>query len=289
MNDPGAERRLLHLGGGGGTWGSLGLWAPGRDYAQACEALALQVGQDAGIQAGDRVLSVGCGAGDELRVWAQHFGAREVVGLEHDPHWAATAARQCSAWGLQAAVLQGSGSAMLRAGGLQPGLEPASFDRIVCVDAAYFLRPREAFLRAAWQLLKPGGQLAYTDLTLNSKPSPWGPLALRAAASLCGLQARDLLSPGHQQQRLQALGFDAIQRRSCGDAVLRGFADFVKLQGRRHRLGVLDAAWRRPAITARLIAPCRAAGLDYLVLSAIRPGVLPPPLTPPLPMAALTS
>lgn len=46
--------------------------------------MALLVGEQADIRPGERVLSVACGAGDELLLWLQRFGARQVVALEHD-------------------------------------------------------------------------------------------------------------------------------------------------------------------------------------------------------------
>ena len=88
------QRQLLHQGGRPGTWGNLGLWADGgdapdliatTDYAGACRALALSVGDAAGLQPGARVLSLACGAGDELLLWTDHFGASRVLGVEVDP------------------------------------------------------------------------------------------------------------------------------------------------------------------------------------------------------------
>jgi ribosomal protein L11 methylase PrmA len=91
---PTAERALLHRGGRRGTWGSLGLWHDqADDYAEACEALARAVGAAAGIEPGERVLSIGSGAGDELLLWAQAFGAAEVWGVERDPLLVAAAQR----------------------------------------------------------------------------------------------------------------------------------------------------------------------------------------------------
>ena len=60
-------RELVHHGGTAADWQNLGLWpAPNEqqpDYAGACRALAMRVGEAAGMQRGDRVLSMACGAG----------------------------------------------------------------------------------------------------------------------------------------------------------------------------------------------------------------------------------
>ena len=269
---PTAERALLHRGGRRGTWGSLGLWHDGEDdYASACEALALAVGRAAAVQRGDRVLSVACGAGDELLLWLQHCGASTVVGVEQDPLLVGAAERLV----LGAGLFGGAHHAgvVLRVGSgtrLQAlGLAPQSFDRVLCVDAAYHLRPRAAFLQGARALLRPGGRLAYTDLCLDSLGPPWrapllGPI-VRSAARLCGLAAHELLSPAEQAARLQQLGFVDVQVQRLDEPVLGGFARYVVQQGRRISRTAWHPDWRRPGLTARLIGPCRAAGLGYVL------------------------
>lgn len=261
------QRQLLHQGGAAGTWGNLGLWpasaaaAAATDYASACRALALAVGQQARLQPGARVLSLACGAGDELRLWADHFGARQVVGVEIDPA-AATMA--------QAAAAGRPGIQVLCRSALALDGHPAlagPFDAIVCVDAAYHLAPRSALLAAAWPRLRPGGRLVWCDLTAR----PGAAVLLRATARLCGLPADDLLPLAAQVRRLQALGFDAVQAQVLDGPVLGGFARFVRRQSAAQRLRPWQAGWRAVATTAALIPPCRAAGLGYALLSATRP------------------
>lgn len=262
---PTAERALLHRGGRRGTWGNLGLWRDGEDddYAGACRALACAVADAAGLRAGDAVLDLACGAGDELQLWLDTYGAAQVHGVELDP-LLAQAARQ--RLGTRATVQQGSALAPAAA-------IDAAFDRVLCVDAAYHLRPRAAFLQAAWRALKPGGTLAYTDLCLQPAAGSRGALVLRAAARLCGLAADELQGAAAQRARLEALGFAGVQVRPLDDEVLGGFARFVRAQGARVARTALHRDWRRPGLTARLIGPCRRAGLGYLLLTATKPGL----------------
>ena len=278
---PTAERALLHRGGRRGTWGSLGLWHDGEDdYASACEALALAVGRAAAVQHGDRVLSVACGAGDELLLWRQHFGAALVLGVEQDPLLVRAAEKLCAARHLDLAMrgvaMRGVArrGAVLREGSgtrLQTlGLQPQSFDRVLCVDAAYHLRPRAAFLQGAQALLRPGGRLAYTDLCLDSLGPSWRAPLVRSAARLCGLAADELLSPAEQIARLQQLGFEDVQVQRLDEPVLGGFARYVVQQGHRISRTTWHPDWRRPGLTARLIGPCRAAGLGYVLVAGTR-------------------
>ena len=253
---------LLHHGGTPGVWGSLGLWRGAADYAGACAALAAAVAQASGLQPGERVLSVGCGAGSELLLWLHGFGAAQAVGVEADATALAAARRLCA--GRPLALHAGSGTA-LEALHLPAG----SFDRVVCVDAAYHLRPLAAFLRGAWTLLRPGGGLAYTDLVLDRPGAGFS--VLRAAARLCGLHADDLAPAAAQLQRLQLAGYVDGRLERLDAAVLDGFARFAKAH--EARLGRLawTPGWRRAAVTARLVGPCRAAGLGYAMLSARKP------------------
>jgi microcystin synthetase protein McyJ len=259
---PTAERALLHRGGRRGTWGNLGLWENEEaDYAQACTALASAVAEAAGLRRGDAVLDLACGAGDELLLWLDGYGAARVHGVELDPMLAQAASQQV---GTRATVELGSA--------LQPGRWPsAGFDRVVCVDAAYHLQPRSAFLEAAWQALKPGGTLAYTDLVLRTATPRHGRLLLRTAARLAGLAADELLDAQAQQQRLLDLGFADVHLQPLDEPVLGGFARFVRAQGPRVARTLIHRDWRRVGCTAALIGPCRSAGLGYLLLAARKP------------------
>ena len=287
------ETQLLHHGGRPGGWGSLGWWdaapdtldtpdtpdTPDRrntpnapyapdgpiDYHSACTALARHVACAAGLSAGARVLSVACGDGEELRLWAQCFGAGTVVGVELDAV-RVQRARAATAALAGVRVLQGSGDALLTL-----GLPDASFDHVLCVDAAYHLQPRTAFLQAAFKLLRPGGTLAYNDLLIDGSGSRWRHTALALGARLCGLPAGSLCDGPAQRQRLHQIGFVELQLQRVDDAVLGGFTRFVAQQGRRLPGGPWQAGWRRVALTAMLIPPCRAAGLGYAMLSARKP------------------
>jgi SAM-dependent methyltransferase len=169
-DDAGAE--LLHRGGTPGAWGNLGLWPGAADYATACRALAQRVGEAARLQPGDQLLSVACGAGEELRLWREHFGAHDLLGIEPDAALAAAARAH-------GRVLQQDALAPLK----------GRFDAVLCVDAAYHFTPRQAWLHAMAQRLRPGSRIAFTDLVLDSRPSA----PLRRAAAWCGVDADDLM------------------------------------------------------------------------------------------------
>ena len=258
-----AERSLLHKGGRTATWGSLGLWRDDPvDYAAACEALARAVAVASGMGAGERVLSVACGAGDELRLWTEAFGAKDVVGVESNPQLCEAAHKLAGV-----PVMSGSATAL---GAL--GLAPGSFDRIVCVDSAYLLRPRSAFLQGALALLRPGGRLAWTDLVLRGGRSGFRRAMLVPGALICGVPWGELLHEDDAASRVAQAGFEQLQVQPLDEEVLGGFASFVWAQGSSLGTHQLSAAWKRPAYTAGIIKLARPFGLGYSMFAASRPG-----------------
>lgn len=230
----------------------------------AAAALARRVGEAARLQPGERVLDIACGAGDSLRLWLQAFGARSAQGLERDPDSVQAALAAARSNGLSRRIRVTAGSAMDPLPRVARG-----FDAVLCVDAAYHLSPRSRWLAEVCAVLRPGGRLAYTDLVFDGgRP---GRLLLRAAARLSGVAVDDLVDGDAQLQRLVSMGFLDVRLERLDDAVLGGFGRFVQRQ--RVALGALarGAAWRRIAVTAALIPPCRAAGLGYALISARKP------------------
>ena len=74
-------------------WTNLGLWRTDdadEDYNEACENLARKLAEAAKLGEGDSVLASGCGRGDELTLYKDHFRVRRVTGVDQDPDAAAT-------------------------------------------------------------------------------------------------------------------------------------------------------------------------------------------------------
>jgi SAM-dependent methyltransferase len=275
----GAERALLHRGGVDAAWGNLGLWLPlppgagaraaapdaaWPDYASAAAALARAVAVAAGLGPGQRVLAPGCGWGEEMALWVREFGVAHVLGIERD------AQRVLAAPGATppAAVECRTGDA------LRPDVAAASFDAVLCVDAAYHLAPRARWLGAMRRALRHGGRLAFTDLVLDRAGAVPGVRALllrpvlRLGAAAAGIDADDLVTPAAAAARLAAAGFADVRLERLDEPVLGGFVRFAAAQTRRLGPDASSPAWRRVRATAALLGPCRAAGLGYALLSA---------------------
>lgn len=254
-----SENELLHAGGRASGWGNLGLW-PAPDYAGAAEALALAVGRAAALRPGARVLSLACGAGEELALWRRAFGAAAMLGVERAPSAQAVPAA-AAVPGIEWRC--GDALAVLEALAAQP---PA-FDAVLCVDAAYHFAPREHLLRAARACLAPGGGIAFTDL-VAARRGVADRLAVRAAAWASGIAGSAIVDDAAARQRLAACGFADVRLERLDEAVLGGFSAFVQAQTRR--LGALaqGPGWRRARTLGRWWPRLGAAGLGYALISA---------------------
>lgn len=237
-------------------WSNLGDWSHTNDYATACRALAERVGEAAQLGSDTRVLDLGCGAGASLALWREHFGAQDCDGIEAQPAQAARA-RVATAGrvhaGLAQDVLRGLGR----------------YDAIVSVDAAYHFGPLAQLLSTVADHLEPGGQLAFTTLTLARRGVACLARPALAAASIAPAALFDRES---LDALLAVAGFSDIAVTTLDREVLAGFAAFVA----RRRVDLtlrarLSPGWLKIAVTAHACRALVANGrVHYVLVRATR-------------------
>lgn len=279
------------LAPGGTLWSNLGAWpvptaAPpikkddeagqGRaalatDYILACENLATFVGSAAQLGPGMRVLDIACGYGESLAHWAKRFGVKRVDAVELRASCTAALTEnppECLGFAL-AASARDLGEFLSPAGPLPRG----SYDALLCVDAAYHFGEPSPFFRAATELLRPGGILAWTTFT-RRHPHPRAALGLlqQVALKVAQIPPSGLLSLEDTSETLASAGLDLITAQHLDREVLAGFANFV--QRRRGDLSWrqrLRPAWGKIAGTAAIARRlAEDSPLHYTLLAARR-------------------
>jgi len=143
----------IHLGHWEGTVGAPEALRAAQDRL---ETILLELAE---IEAGQRILDVGCGLGATLaRIDREHEGV-ELVGVNHDARQLAIArtvqARNPLEW--------------VEADACALPFEDASFDRALAIECIFHFASRRAFLAEAARVLRPGARLVFSDYVLSSE------------------------------------------------------------------------------------------------------------------------
>lgn len=239
----------------GSDFFNYGYWEPGIDsQPAACENLVNKLLDFIPDKQG-RILDVGCGLGATTRMLLQYYPPANVVGINIDENQLATARQNapgCTFLLMDAASLK---------------FDDASFDNIICVEAAFRFNTMDDFFREAFRVLKPGGRLVLCDILLG-KPRTNVQARLRIVAEN---YVTDLES---YRRRFEAVGFTQVQVVDATEACWGGFRRNMRRwpwrAWRKGQLGAMECM--QAALSSQLTTMALGRAIRYYPLvAALKP------------------
>jgi len=212
---------------------NFGLWsAATQNQSQASEDLVARLLEfiPAAERSG-RILDVACGLGASSRHLLRHFDASQIVGIN------------VSELQLERARHNAPGCEFRVMDATRLDFPDASFDNILCVEAAFHFDTRAAFLREALRVLKPGGRLVHSDILMSTLPP-----ATEVRTHIPNANA--MTDPAELERAILAAGF---ARTEVVDATEQCWTPFLRSVRR------FKAAHKRPGVAA----PRRSAPLFF--------------------------
>ncbi len=224
-------------------------------FGQAGKLMCEAVAQRAQLQTAKRVLDVGFGYGAQLPLFLEACpNDAEIFGVNISKAQVTHARSMLNDRGIdRVCVYEGSATDLSAISGLGNLRRPASFDRIIAMDCAYFFTPsREVFFCQAFERLKPGGLLVCADIVATSHALAGRGWRLPLISCICGIPRANLgYDISGYCYRLQDVGFFVESVELQTTAVFGGFVKFVRRQHERFRHITLPGAWWTYTQTAR--------------------------------------
>ncbi len=166
-----------------------------------------QLAELAALEAGTRVLDVGCGIGGPARHLAAHHGCR-VTGLDLTEEYCRVASMLAARTGLGERVEFRHGDA------LAMPFEDASFDVVWTQHASMNIADKDRLYAEMHRVLGPGGRLALYDIVAGEAGPPHFPVPWARAPEISFLVSPQALRAG-----LEAAGFEVA---AWGDVTAAG-------------------------------------------------------------------
>jgi erythromycin 3''-O-methyltransferase len=244
-------------------WLNLGLWdGPGSEdeAEEACRRLIRTLA--AALPAGGVLADVGNGLGTQDPLIAETARPRRLVAM-NITEWQLAQGR---------GRLREAGAAPVAGDAARMPLASGSVDGIISVEAAFHFRSRKAFFDECYRVLRPGGVLSSSDISVQRWPlSPAEVLAGLTQLRLFGLRPTMAMTAAQIAAAARAAGLAEVEVTPCGDRVI---APALRLTAAR--LAAPAAAPVGQQAAARLLLRqtdllWRRRIIEYLMIRAVRP------------------
>jgi SAM-dependent methyltransferase len=244
-------------------WLNLGLWdGPGSEdeAEEACRRLVRTLAS--ALPAGGVLVDVGNGLGTQDPLIAETARPRRLVAM-NITEWQLAQGR---------GRLREAGAASVAGDAARMPLASGSVDGIISVEAAFHFRSRKAFFDECYRVLRPGGVLSSSDISVQRWPvTPAEVLAGLTQLRLFGLRPTMAMTADQIAAAARAAGLAEVEVTPCGDRVI---APALRLTAAR--LAAPAAAPAGQQTAARLLLRqvdllWRRRIIEYLMIRAVRP------------------
>jgi len=244
-------------------WLNLGLWegSGSEDEAEdACRRLVRTLAL--ALPAGGTILDVGNGLGTQDRLIAEVVRPRRLVAV-NITEWQLAAGRE---------RLKQAAAAPVAGDAVRLPVADGTVDGLISVEAAFHFRSRKAFFDECYRVLRPGGVLSMSDVSIRRwLVSPAELLSGLTQLRVFGLRRTMAMTAGQIASAARAAGLSEVEVTLCGDRVI---APAIRLTaGRLAGPGAAPAG--QQAIGRLLLWQVsllwRRGIIDYLLLRAVRP------------------
>lgn len=244
-------------------WLNLGLWeGPGREdeAEEACQRLVRTLAS--ALPAGGVIADVGNGLGTQDPLIAEVTRPRRLVAV-NITQWQLTAGRD---------RLRQAGAIPVVGDAARLPIADGTLDGVISVEAAFHFSSRKAFFDECYRVLRPGGVLSISDISVQRWPVTPGELvAGLTQLRVFGLRHTMAMTAGQIAAAARAAGLAEVTITACGDKVI---APALRLTAAR--LGHATTAPFGQHATAHLLLRqvdllWRRRIIDYLLIRATRP------------------